>query len=216
MRISRKTGLLVSTAACCALTLGSAGAQAMAAAESPANSTGILAAEPTIPGAEQLGAQAGLLKDTSGVLAPVTELIDAVLKAPDGKLPEAEATKLAAPVTDSLAPFKEKAATTLPAPDVATPGVAPGPQAEPDPGAVLKAEAAADLQAKVDALVKAAASGKPAEVAAAVQATITGSLNVVVSVVLGGGLPAPDLAGLPALPKIPGVPDVPVIGGLPL
>ena len=64
----------------------------------------------------------------------------------------------------------------------------------------LKADALNALQNAVDTLVKAVTCGDVAGVAAAAPAVVTGLVNVVVATVLGGGLPAANLPGLPRLP----------------
>ncbi len=59
--------------------------------------------------------------------------------------------------------------------------------------------------------MKATSAGSPAEIATALKTTLTATVNVVTSILLGGGLPAPDLPGLPKLPaaapKAPGLPS---------
>ncbi|MCZ4515676.1 hypothetical protein O3Q52_47740, partial [Streptomyces sp. ActVer] len=79
----------------------------------------------------------------------------------------------------------------------------------------LKADALKALQAAVDSLVKAATSGDVAGVAAAALAVVTGLVNVVVATVLGGGLPAANLPGLPKLPLPTGALPLPTGGLLP-
>ncbi|NDZ77209.1 hypothetical protein G3I19_01440 [Streptomyces sp. SID10853] len=214
MRMSPKAGLLVSSAVCGALALGIAGPAAYAAADDTTAARSASAPSAPLPGADALLAQTKTLGDAGGVLAPVTDLLNAVLKAPDGKLSAADATKLADPVKAALAKVTAAAPAAPAAPGIpgGVTGVSGAPAA-PDPGAALKAKAAADLQAKVDALVKASTTGSPTEVAAAVKAVVTSEVNVVVSVVLGGGLPAPNLPGLPTLPTVPGVPQLPATPG---
>ncbi|RFU86303.1 hypothetical protein DY218_12915 [Streptomyces triticagri] len=203
MRTSRKAGLLVSTAVCGALALGAAGPAFAATSDStvPSDSTSVAA---PVPGADALAQQSALLGNAGGVLTPVTALVDAVLKADDGKLTEADATKHADAIKAALAKVTEAA------PETPAAGALPGPAAA-DPGTELKAKAAAALQVKVDALIKASLAGDVKVTAAAVQATITATVNVLVSIVLGGGLPAADLPGLPTLPTIPGVAEVPTL-----
>ncbi|MBO0513917.1 hypothetical protein J0695_19240, partial [Streptomyces beijiangensis] len=102
MRISPKAGYLVSSAVCGALVLGAAGPAAYAAvSDAPAHSA--TASVVPVPGADALAGQTALLGNAAGVLKPVTDLIDAVLKAPDGKLPAADADTLAASVKEALA-----------------------------------------------------------------------------------------------------------------
>lgn len=63
----------------------------------------------------------------------------------------------------------------------------------------LERTAVADLQKKVDILLKAATSGKPAQVTPAVRGVLTGTVNVVTASLVGGGLPKASLPGLPPL-----------------
>lgn len=144
----------------------------------------------------------------------MTDLVNGVLKAPGGKLPAAEAAKLADPVKAALAKVGEAAPAAPAAPGIpgGVTGVSGAPAA-PDPGVALKAKAAADLQTKVNTLVKAAATGTPAKVAAASQSVLTSQVNVLTAILLGGGLPAPNLPGLPKLPTVPGVAQLPATPG---
>ncbi|WP_443045659.1 hypothetical protein [Streptomyces sp. NBC_00356] len=162
--------------------------------DSPARSASVA----PVPGADALAKQNSALAGAGAVLQPVTDLVAGVLKAPDGKLSKEEAARHAAGVKKALDGL------TAGAKAAADKAGAPGAGAQA-PGAELVAKAAADLQTKVDALVKASAAGDAKATAAALQATLTGTVNVVVAIVLGGDLPAPDLKGLPKLPTLPGV-----------
>ncbi|MFI5658828.1 hypothetical protein [Streptomyces sp. NPDC051684] len=207
MRISRKAGLVVSTALCGALALGAAGPAFSSVMDAPAHSESSEAVAP-LPGADALAKQNTALAGAGDVLQPVTGLVAGVLKAPDGKLPKDEATKHAADVKKALDGLASgaKAATDK--------AGAPGAGVQAAPGPELVAKAAADLQTKVDALVKASTAGDAKATAAALQATLTGAVNVVVAIVLGGDLPAPDLKGLPKLPTLPGVDPVATLPSL--
>ncbi|GAA4008642.1 hypothetical protein GCM10022384_62970 [Streptomyces marokkonensis] len=90
---------------------------------------------------------------------------------------------------------------TLPAPVVAQ--SADGTTAATAAAADLAAAAQAALQVRIDALVKATTSGTAGQVSPAVGDVVTGVVNVVAATLVGGGLPAADLAGLPALPSTP-------------
>ncbi|NEA61421.1 hypothetical protein G3I56_02165 [Streptomyces sp. SID12488] len=75
----------------------------------------------------------------------------------------------------------------------------------------IKGDALAALQKSVDTLLTAVTSGDAANVVPAVTGVLTSLVGVVAATLLGGGLPAPDLAGLPPLPKLPvAVPPLPV------
>ncbi|WP_063739406.1 hypothetical protein [Streptomyces sp. SS] len=72
-------------------------------------------------------------------------------------------------------------------------------------------DALATVEKAVAGLLAAVTSGDAAGVVPQVTATLTSLVNLAVATVLGSGLPAPDLAGLPALPALPaGVPELPV------
>ncbi|MFD3376061.1 MULTISPECIES: hypothetical protein [unclassified Streptomyces] len=290
---------IAAPALCATLLLGIAGPAAVAADHDSTRDARSIAAQAPVPGADALLAQVKSLGDVGGVLKPVTDLLDAVLKADNGQLPAADAAKLAdavkaaiakasaaAPAAGALTPpvkaEREQAVPTAP-PAPATPAVptAPAKPATPDavtspvepvapsapatpttpakpaapatpvtpvtpvapPAALpevpklpaapalpqpknaeraaaevpldLKADALKALQAAVDSLVKAATSGDVAGVAAAALAVVTGLVNVVVATVLGGGLPAANLPGLPKLPLPTGALPLPVGGLLP-
>ncbi|WP_371616916.1 hypothetical protein [Streptomyces sp. NBC_00454] len=97
LRITRYT---VPAALCLTLLAASPGLAGAASAPGKpvaASAASSVAAEKAIPGTEALLAQVQSLGGVAGLLKPVTDLLAAVLKSPDGKLPEAD-----------LAAFKEK------------------------------------------------------------------------------------------------------------
>ncbi|TJZ42799.1 hypothetical protein FCH28_33430 [Streptomyces piniterrae] len=212
MRMSRKTGLLVSSAVCGALALGAAGTALASIDDTPARPGGVTASDAPLPEAESIAEQARSLALASGVLKPVTDLITSVLGVPGGKLWPGQADRLATAVRDAV----DAARQTSPAPPVvplvtpAAPAVPPaskpdnGRRAKPGGAAALKENALAALQTRADALLKASAAGDPAAITRALRATVAGLVNVLVSTTLGSGLPAPDLPGLPALPQLRG------------
>ncbi|WP_371527433.1 hypothetical protein OG302_16140 [Streptomyces sp. NBC_01283] len=207
---------------CASLLLGTAGPVIAAESDSPHGSTQEAARAP-VPGADKLLPQVKTLADAGGVLTPVTDLLTAVLKADGGKLPAADAAKLAGPVKDAItkasaaAPKAPELPKTPAAPDTQTLPQTPAlPKALPDDSmaqADPKADALKALQTSVNALLKAATSGDVKAVTGAVPTVLTGLVNLVAATLLGGGLPAPDLAGLPALPKAP-APNLPQAPGL--
>ncbi|MHB9851280.1 hypothetical protein ACSYGO_18785 [Streptomyces krungchingensis] len=203
---------IASTALSATLLLGIAAPAAIAADGDSSRGTSHTAAAP-VPGADALLAQVQSLADIGGVLSPVTDLLNTVLKADNGQLTPDQATKLGQAVKDAIAKVAAAAPATPPValPDTTTPttttlpsvtksaeakdGKAPAAKAQMD----LKGDALTALQAAVDALLKAATSGDPAQVVPAVTAVVTGLVNFVVATVLGGGLPAANLPGLPSL-----------------
>lgn len=254
---------------CGALLIGLAGPAAAAADNDSARHVRTAAKAP-LPGADGLLGQVKALGDLGTVLTPVTDLLNAVLKADGGQLSPEEATKLVDAVKSAIAKVTAAApaapalpvtppaglpvtppaalpvtppATTLPAtPNAADPTSAlptgglptsslptsslptsslptsalpalPGvtrvgddskaPAALPDD---LVGDALAALQKAVDTLLKAVTSGDPTQVVPAVTGVLTGLVNVLAATLLGGGLPAPSLAGLPPLPSLPVAP----------
>ncbi|MFE9985545.1 hypothetical protein ACFYRK_01625 [Streptomyces sp. NPDC005381] len=200
----------IATSALCATLLIGIAAPASMAADSDLRGHSHAAAP--VPGADALLAQTKTLGDISGVLAPVTALVDAALKADDGQIPADQATKLGQAAKDAIAKVTAAAPVAPPAavpavPPVALPAVPPLSKNAERPRALAAADVKADaltaLQTAVDSLVKAVTSGDAASVVPAATAVVTGLVNFVVATVLGGGLPAPNLPGLPALPALP-------------
>lgn len=192
---------------CASLLLGAAGPVIAAENDSPHGSAQAAARAP-VPGADALLAQIKTLGDVGGVLTPVTALLDAVLKADNGQLPAAEATKHADAVKAAITAATAAApkAPALPkTPAVPEAPAVPKTMSSNDKAAAadLKADALKALQSAVDALLKAAAGGDVGAVVTAVPVVLTSLVNLIAATLLGGGLPVPNLPGLPALPKLP-------------
>ncbi|MFE0676006.1 hypothetical protein [Streptomyces sp. NPDC058867] len=211
------------SALCATLLLGIAGPVATAADDSARERTHAASRAP-VPGADALLAQTEALGDLGGVLTPVTDLLEAALKADNGQLPAADAEKLGQAVKDAIAEAAAAApaaAPALPAAPVAAPALpaAPSlPAAKSDDStarSALPADVVGDsltsLQTAVNTLLTAVTSGDVGQVVPAVTGVLTGLVNVVAATLLGGGLPAPNLPGLPALPSLPvEAPSLPV------
>ncbi|MEV4424679.1 hypothetical protein ACN9M0_23335 [Streptomyces sp. R-07] len=126
------------------------------------------------------------------------------------------------PVTPPAADLPVKPPVTLPV--AAGAKAAPGAAAPAD----IVADALASVEKAVAALLAAVTSGDAGGVVPQVTSTLTSLVNLAVATVLGSGLPAPDLAGLPTLPALPvttpelpvdppvAAPDLPVKPPLPL
>ncbi|WLW54892.1 hypothetical protein [Streptomyces sp. YU58] len=217
---------IASSALCATLLAGIAGPAAVAAERDPSTAS-VQAAQAPVPNADALLAQVKGLGNLGTVLTPVTDLLNAVLKADNGQLSAEEATKLgdavkealakvtaAAPAAPATPPVAPPATSTLPTlPTVPTlpstkSGDAKAPAAQLP--ADLVGDAVAALQKAVDALLKAAQSGDVTQVVAALTGVLTGLVNLVAATLLGGGLPAPNLPGLPALPTLPSLPTGPL------
>ncbi|MFI6687280.1 hypothetical protein [Streptomyces sp. NPDC050485] len=219
---------LAAVALSTAIVIGSAGTAMAAESHSPSSvraEVPVPGGDVPVPGADALLAQVNSLGDMGGVLTPVTDLLNAVLKADNGQLPAADAEALLAKATAALdkvksAPLAVPATPSVPSTSAlpavpATPSVpstsalpaAPKlPAGSPQNAAALldlKADAVAALKKALGALVKDVTSLNVAGVVPDATAVITGLVGVVVATVLGGGLPVPNLPGLPALPKLP-------------
>ncbi|MFI9171343.1 hypothetical protein [Streptomyces lincolnensis] len=220
---------IASSALCAILLVGIAGPAAAAVERDPSTES-VQAAQAPVPGADGLLAQVKGLGNLGTVLTPVTDLLNAVLKADNGQLSAEEATKLgdavkealakvtaAAPAAPATPPVTPPATSTLPTlPTVPTVPTLPtakngaaGAAAAQLP-ADLVGDAVAALQKAVDTLLKAAQSGDVTQVVAALTGVLTGLVNLVAATLLGGGLPAPNLPGLPALPTLPSLPTGPL------
>ncbi|OWA03599.1 hypothetical protein B9W62_25155 [Streptomyces sp. CS113] len=223
---------IATSALCAGLLIGLSGPAVMAADGDSVRERTHAASHAPLPDAEELQSQVGSLAGLGGVLTPVTDMLSAVLKADNGQLSATDADKLSAAVKDALAkadaadadaddvattPGTTTPGTTTPAQPPAvtapeagtdTPVTLPAPvTAQSDDGTAaatdLSAAAEAALQKQIDALVKATTSGTAEQVSPAVKDLMTGIVNVVAATMVGNGLPAADLAGLPGVPTAP-------------
>ncbi|MFD7277017.1 hypothetical protein ACFV80_08135 [Streptomyces sp. NPDC059862] len=111
---------MASSALCAALLVGITGPVAMAA-DSTRERTRTASPDARLPGADTLHAQVRKLNALGSEFAPVTELLNAVLKADDHQLSAAEARKLGDAAKAALA----KVAAKAPATSAPTAGVLP-------------------------------------------------------------------------------------------
>ncbi|MET8900237.1 hypothetical protein [Streptomyces sp. NPDC004538] len=218
---------IATTALCAGVLIGLSGPAVMAADGESARERTHAVSQAPLPDLAELQSQVADLAGLGGVLTPVTDLLNAVLKADNGRLPAADADQFAAAVKDALAKAQAADAdadadaddtvnlpgTTTPAqppavtaPQAGNPVTLPAPVVAEDQTAAasdLTATAYADLQKRIDALVKATTAGNAEQVSPAVDEVMTGIVNVVAATLVGNGMPAADLAGLPALPAAP-------------
>ncbi|WP_431987910.1 hypothetical protein [Streptomyces parvulus] len=219
---------IATTALCAGLLIGISGPAVMAADGESVRERTHAASHAPLPDVAELQSQVGSLAGLGGVLTPVTDMLTAVLEAEDGRLSAADADKLSDAVKDALAKAEaadadaddadtDDTATTpgtatpaqppaVTAPEAGDPVTLPAPVAAQDETAAapdLTATAYAELQKQVDALVKATTAGSAEQVSPAVENVVTGVVNVVAATLVGNGLPAADLAGLPAVPSAP-------------
>ncbi|MFF9099268.1 hypothetical protein ACF1AU_01575 [Streptomyces rubrogriseus] len=223
---------IATSALCAGLLIGISGPAVMAADGDSVRERTHAASRAPLPDAEELQSQVGSLAGLGDLLTPVTDMLGAILEADDGRLSATDADKLSAAVKDALAkadaadtdaddaattPETTTPGTTTPAQPSAvtapeagsdTPVTLPAPvTAQSDDGTAaasdLTASANAALQKQIDALVKATTSGTAEQVTPAVKELMTGIVNVVAATMVGNGLPAADLAGLPGVPTAP-------------
>ncbi|MEU8588060.1 hypothetical protein AB0C59_13845 [Streptomyces sp. NPDC048664] len=183
---------LASSALCAVLVLGTAGSAAVAADTSPRGRTEVTAPVGSVDG---LRARIRDLADAGGVVPPVADLLNAVLKAHDGRLPADRAAKLGKAVRDAIA----KASGTAGSP---SPTLSP-----------VQANALAALQDAVDKLIATVTAGDTGRVLPAAANVLTSLVKVVLSGVAGGRVPS--LPDLPTLPPMPPLPPMPTVTGVP-
>ncbi|MCI3239294.1 MULTISPECIES: hypothetical protein [Streptomyces] len=205
---------IAATALCATLLVGITGPAAVAA-DTARDHTHAASRGAPVPGADALLAQVKSLGDLGSILAPVSALLNAVLKADNGQLSADEAQKLVTAVKDAIAAITAPAAT-MPG-SVAKPAVPSTSTVLPKPHSAaqqaahagtpapkdLKADALAGLQKALDTLLAAVTSGDVSKVVPAVTGVLTAVVNFLAATLLNSGLPAPDLPGLPALPSLP-------------
>ncbi|ANP55155.1 hypothetical protein J2Z21_003350 [Streptomyces griseochromogenes] len=182
---------IASTALCAGLLAGVTGPAAVAADSGQERVQA--ASHAPVPGADALLKQVTSLGNLGTVLTPVTNLLNAVLKADNGQLPADQAAQLVQAAKDAIAKVSGAAPATAEA--TQTPGV--------KVRADLTSDALAALIKALDALLKAVTSGDASQVVPAVNGVLTGLVNYLAALLLSGGLPAPNLPGLPSLPLPP-------------
>ncbi|MGA5191911.1 hypothetical protein [Streptomyces exfoliatus] len=159
--------------------------------------------------------------DAEALKAKIAAAVDEAKAAAPAPLPDAPVT----PPSTDLPPAVETPVDLPAKPPVETPALPVKPPVGLPVAADAKAawagkaaapadvvdDALATVEKAVAALLAAVTSGNAGGVVPQVTATLTSLVNLAVATVLGSGLPAPDLAGLPALPSLPvGVPELPV------
>ncbi|WP_405520504.1 hypothetical protein [Streptomyces canus] len=178
-----------------------------------------------VPHADALRPQVEALAELGGVLTPVTDLLNTVLKADNGQISVEQAAELGDAVKDATAKITEEAsvaAVTLPATGMTTtPSTTTGTTTTPIPSLLLtliqngddagerSVKAPADLlddaldalEKAIDDLLTAVTSGEATQVESTLPAVISGLVDTVAATMLDTELPAPDLAGLSSLPS---------------
>ncbi|WP_370150324.1 hypothetical protein [Streptacidiphilus sp. EB129] len=236
--MSRRAGIVVATIACGALTLGTAGTSAAVghrpAPSSAVPTTGTRLPTPDASSAVALlsnlgvvGPVADALKaalavppdptKVTGLVATAKTALNALLAVAPVPVPPVPVPAPPVPVPPAAAPhLAPKGGAVVPkggahvvskvSTHVTPPVPVPTPPT-PDPQALIT-QAVAQVTSALDAVVTAVTSLDPTKILAAVTATVQAAVNLVTSVLLGGGLPVPNLPGLPPLPV--SVPPLPV------
>ncbi|MFC9729354.1 hypothetical protein ACFWGM_38260 [Streptomyces roseolus] len=163
----RLTALAISAA----LALGTAG-PAFADDHRPSRTAADRAARAPLPDATALPAQTEALADVGGVTTPVTELVAAVLKADDGRIPAADADALKAKIRAAVDRAREAAPAPLPenpaAPEApAAPETLAAPPVVGAPVAPPAVESPAGLPVKPPVTLPVAAGARAAQAAPA-------------------------------------------------
>jgi hypothetical protein len=188
------------------------------------------AAKAPLPGVDGLLAQVQTLGSLGSVLAPVTDVLNAVLKADDGQVSPEQATQLLDTVKAAIAKVTAAAPAPVPLPTdppaTTTPAIPPVTTTPTDalplpvpalplpadksaddakaPSAEAVGDALAALQTAVGDLLAAATSGDPTTVVPAATKVVSSLLNAIVALLLGGGLPLPLPGDLPVpAPPLP-------------
>ncbi len=193
-----RTNKTATIALAAALTLGAAGtATAALAADGPDQH--VVTAPAQAPAAQQqLAQQVRILQGTNQAVKPVSDLLQAVLESENGRLSQEQIDRHARAVDRALNrltrtvrdeqtdyAFQQDAARQNVADQAASPR--------------LTVKAADQVQSHVDKLLKAARTGHQLRVQRQAKALVRSTVNLMTSVVLGGQLPAPDMAGLPQI-----------------
>ncbi|MFJ9668224.1 hypothetical protein ACIRPP_27025 [Streptomyces sp. NPDC101219] len=115
---------IATTALSAALVLGVTGPAAVAADGDATRDRTHVSSQAPVPEADVLLEQVGSVAGLSGVLTPVTQLLDAVLESDNGRLTDAQATELSTAVKDAIAQATAALPATSPSPttpDTTTP-----------------------------------------------------------------------------------------------
>ncbi|MGW1015977.1 hypothetical protein [Streptomyces niveus] len=192
-------------AVCAALVLGTAGTAVATTAHQPPAGVGADVADAPVADVEALRQQSQTLGALSGAITPVTALLDAALKAENGRLPAADVQKHQAAIKKGLEAVRNAAQANPAKPaDNANPVNAVGADHKAPAAADLTTAAVASVQKSTDALLKASATKDAKAVATQSEAVVTSLVNLTAATVVNGALPAPNLPGLPEMPKLPG------------
>lgn len=172
---------VASSALCAALLVGITGPAAMAADSARERSHAALPDAP-LPGSNALRAQVRKLNAFGDELTPVTDLLNAVLKADNGQLPPAEARKMGDAAKSALVKADAKAPARRelrPAPTrgAAKPRVSERRAADPTSDALDAVEKA------LESLLQAVTSGDVNQVSASVDGLLTEVENLVAALI---------------------------------
>ncbi|MEU6495882.1 hypothetical protein AB0D09_29330 [Streptomyces sp. NPDC049097] len=192
---------LATTSLCATLVLGMAGPTAVASDHGSSRDV-IQVTEshpPTspVPGADAFLTQVQRVAGADGTVAPVTDLLNAVLAADNGRLSADKAAGLGKAVKDAIAKMGGATSTA---------------SATSAPGDVLGA-----LQKSVDKLISVSTAGQSGDVLPAARDVLGSLVRVVLAGLIVGGLPHhPGMPVLPSLPPMPTMPATPSLRPMPV
>jgi hypothetical protein len=172
------TRRIATTALCAALLTAITGPAAVAADSAQGRSHA--ASQVPASGADAPLARVESLGELGGALPPATNLVTTALKADNGRLSAAQATRLVNSAKRAVAGMTPKATANPQAKDAVS-------------------DAYAALQKALDALQKAVTSGDAGQVATAVNGMTTALVNYLAATLLASGLPTSTLP-MPTLP----------------
>ncbi|NEC30279.1 hypothetical protein G3I20_27715 [Streptomyces sp. SID8111] len=190
---------IATTALSAALVLGVTGPAAVAADGDATRDRTHVSSQAPVPEADALLQQVGSVAGLGGVLTPVTQLLDTVLKSDNGQLPDAQATELSTAVKDAIAQATAALPATSPSPT--TPDATTPDATTPDvtaPEATTPDTTAPDGTAPDGTAPEATTPG-----ATTPDATTPGTTTPGVTVPEASTLPAPALPAVPAVPAAP-------------
>ncbi|MFC8985206.1 hypothetical protein ACFTXK_03695 [Streptomyces sp. NPDC056956] len=185
---------IATTALSAALVLGVTGPAAVAADGDATRDRTHVSSQAPVPEADALLQQVGSVAGLGGVLTPVTQLLDAVLKSDNGQLPDAQATELSTAVKDAIAQATAALPATSPSPT--TPDATTPDTTTPD---VTAPEATTPDTTTPDGTAPEATTPE----ATTPDATTPGTTTPGVTVPEASTLPAPALPAVPAVPAAP-------------
>jgi hypothetical protein len=198
MRISRKTGILISSATVAAMTLGTAGAAAA-----------VTTAPPAQPLAKAPAPDPTVVLNQLSRFGAVSKVVESLQAAMADKRNPARVSRLVSQAKRQLDEIAATAKTTgpgrTPKPGkAATHGASGQPAGSASSADALITKAVNQLEAQLNSVVRAVDANDPTSILDAVDAALRSTVNVVNAVLTASGLPP---VSLPSLAQTPGPPS---------